>query len=150
MTDQPPLKLYTVRGIVIGTVIGSLAAGIFMLAMNYLALGSVTLAKKTAAIGLTLFLILIGATLLFPTQNVGVTIAATILQALVAYAAAEQLLGDSLRYHAAQNPACLHSPLRAAAVGLITALMVFSLLVLVTLVADAAGLIDIQGRRISS
>ncbi|MDA1075632.1 MAG: hypothetical protein O3A63_12860 [Proteobacteria bacterium] len=150
MTDQPPLKLYTVQGIIIGTVIGSLAAGIFMIAMNYVALGSVSLAKKTAAVGISLFLILIGATLLFPTQNVGVTIAATILQALVAYAAAETLLGDSLRYHAGKNPTCLYSPLRAAAVGLITALVVFSLLVLATMVANAMGLIDIQERSVGA
>ena len=63
--DQPPsprAPLYSVRGIIIATVLGSIAAGVLMIALNYLALGRENLAKSVGLAGIGIFLAFIGIT----------------------------------------------------------------------------------------
>jgi hypothetical protein len=150
MNTVVPQKLYSVQGVIIATVIGSLAAGILLVVLNYLALGSQGLARKVGSLGAVIFLLLMGVTLAFPTQNLGVTLAATVVQALIAYGMVETLQGATIRYHASTEPGRMHSPFRAAAMGLLTALVIFSALVLMTMIFSSFGLIDLQDRRISS
>ena len=51
--------LYSTQGIVMGTILGSLAAGVVMLYLNYLALGRANLARTVITWGAALFVAVI-------------------------------------------------------------------------------------------
>lgn len=130
--------LYPVHGIVIGTVLGSLAAGIVMLCLNYRSLGKEALARKAALWGGIIYVILIGLSSLLP-GSMAVNVIVILGQAGLAYFVAEQLQGAAIRYHATHGRP-LHSNLRAAGIGLLTGMvLIFVLLTAALLTAALSG-----------
>lgn len=127
---QPVAPLYTLHGVVVATVLGSLAAAVVVVCLNYLSLGSPALARKTAISGACVYLVVIGLTALLP-QSLALAAAMIVVQALLGYALANALQGTAIRYHTAQGSP-LHSNLRAAGVGLLTgfAIMFFMMFVI--------------------
>ena len=134
--DQPSQKhssglpLYSVRGIIIATILGSIAAGVLMIALNYVALGRKNLAKTVGLAGIGIFLGFIGITLLLP-QTFVVAILFTAGQAFFAYFVADRLQGEAIAYHTAHGHP-MHSSLRAALVGFLTGTTLFFMLIMLT------------------
>ncbi len=126
----PRAPLYSVRGIIIATVLGSLAAGVLMIALNYLALGRANLARSVGLTGVAIFLGFIGITLLLP-QTLGVALAFTVAQAMLAWFVADRLQGASIAYHSGRGHP-MHSSVRAALVGFLTGTTLFFMLILLT------------------
>ena len=87
----PSAPLYSVRGIIIATILGSLAAGVLMIAMNYLELVRANLARSVGLSGVAIFLGFIGITLVLP-QTLEIALLFTVAQALV-----DKFGGDSLQ-----------------------------------------------------
>lgn len=112
-----------------GTVLGSLAAGVIMLYLNYLALGRAGLARTVGVWGTALFLAVILLGTLVP-NTAPVALVFVAIQAGIAYFVTERLQGAAIRYHQSQGGA-MHSNLRAAMVGFLTALALFFLMVMV-------------------
>ena len=130
--------LYSVRGIVVGTILGSLAAGVVMMYLNYRALGNFDLAAKVVRWGIGLFAVLT-ATASFLPANPLFNIGYIVLQGAIAFFFAANLQGSAIRFHEQQNGS-MHSTLRAAGVGLLVALAFgFVLVVALTLVAALTG-----------
>ncbi len=127
--------LYSVNGVVIGTVLGSLAAGLFMMYLNYRALGKAALARKLAVWGSVIYVVLISLSALIP-GTMSVSLIVIVAQAALAYFVAESLQGAAIRYHA-QHQGALHSGFRAAGVGLLTGLALIFLLMTATLLLAA-------------
>lgn len=130
--------LYSLGGIVVATVLGSLAAAVVILYLNYRSLNSGSLAQKTAIGGIVIYLVLIGIAAFLPDSMVlgGLFI---VIQTSIAYFAASQLQGRAIAYHREQG-GVMYSNLRAAGVGLLTGLaMIFVFVLLGTLVAVATG-----------
>ena len=126
----PSAPLYSVRGIIIATVLGSLAAGVLMIAMNYLALGRANLAKSVGLVGIAIFLGFIGITLLLP-QTLGIALLFTVAQAALAWFVADRLQGAAIAYHS-EHGHPMHTSLRAALVGFLTGTTLFFMLILLT------------------
>ncbi len=131
---QPPATgrvssyaLYSPQGIVMGTILGSLAAGVVMLYLNYHALGRAGLARTIALWGMALFLTVIGIASLVP-NTAWLALLFMTIQAAIAYFLTEKLQGAAIRYHRAHG-GHIHSNVRAAAVGFLTGLALFFLLV---------------------
>jgi len=120
-------SLYSVQGVVIASVLGSLAAGVVMLYLNYRTLGKVVLAQRWALWGAAIYVVLILVATFLPNTTI-LVVAYNVFQAVVAYFLASQLQGAAITYHAAQGGS-LHSNLRAAGVGLLTGLLLLFLLV---------------------
>jgi len=128
--------LYSLHGIVIATVLGSLAAAVVILYLNYRSLNHQSLATKTAVGGTLAYLVLIAIAAFLPDSMMlgGVFI---LIQTSLAYFAASQLQGSAIAYHRERGGA-MHSNLRAAGVGLLAGLgIIFVFLVLGTLLAVA-------------
>jgi hypothetical protein len=123
--QQP--TLYSVQGIVVATVLGSLAAAVVILYLNYRSLNSQRLAEKTALGGALVYLLLIGTAAFLPDVVLlgGLFI---VIQTAVAYFAASRLQGGAIAYHR-EHGGALHSNLRAAGVGLLTALGILFLFI---------------------
>ena len=127
---EQPVQLYTPQGIAIGTLLGSLAGGAVLLWLNYRAMGYHALARKVAAGGLIVYLLIIVVASALPDHLVlGLVFVA--LQTGLAYWAAWILQGDAIAYHRAQGGA-VHSGLRAAGVGFLAGMAVVGLLLLIT------------------
>ncbi|HEY5647440.1 MAG TPA: hypothetical protein VIS76_15930 [Pseudomonadales bacterium] len=131
---QPPATgrtaryaLYSAQGIVIGTILGSLAAGVVMLYLNYHALGRAGLAKTIGLWGIALFLTVILIASLVP-NTPQLAILFTALQAVIAYFLTEKLQGAAIGYHR-DHGGPMYSNFRAAMVGFLTGLALFFLLV---------------------
>lgn len=124
------MPLYSVRGIIIATILGSIAAGVLMIALNYVALGRENLARTVGLAGFGVFLGFIGITLLLP-QTLTVAILFTAGQAFIAYFVANRLQGEAIAYHSGQGRP-MHSSLRAALVGFLTGVTLFFLLIMLT------------------
>ncbi|MEM8767970.1 MAG: hypothetical protein AAGE43_11025 [Pseudomonadota bacterium] len=121
--------LYDLRGVLVGTLLGSLAGGVVLVYLNYLALGKAELARSVAIWGSGLFLglILIGS---FTPGNLTVALLSLVVQLVIAWFLTDRLQGDAIRYHEAQGGA-MHGLGRAAAVGFLTGLAIFFLFLLV-------------------
>lgn len=134
--DQPSSSsrtgapLYGPRGIVIGTIFGSLAAGVLMISLNYLALGRANLARSVGLAGVAAFLLFIGVSFLVP-QSLVVALILSAIQAFIAYFLVDRLQGEAIRYHISQGGA-MHSSLRAALVGFLTGTTLFFMLIMLT------------------
>ncbi len=128
--ESPGAPLYSTRGIIIGTILGSLAAGVLMIALNYLALGRANLARSVGLIGVAIFLAFIGITFILP-QTLGVALIFTVAQALLAWFTTDRLQGAVLDYHA-EHGHPMHSSVRAALVGFLTGTTLFFVLILLT------------------
>ncbi len=113
-----------------GTVLGSLAAGIVMIYLNYLALGRQHLARTITiwGIALTVGLMTIAA---FSPADPSIALLLTGVQAGIAYFLAERLQGAAIRYHR-QRDGLMHSNLRALGIGLLTGTALFFVLVVVS------------------
>ena len=139
--DVTNAPLYSIQGIVIGTILGSLAAGIVMLYLNYQALGRANLAKVIGIWGAVLFFVIIGIASFAPNNGVYAAVF-MVVQAGIAYFLTDRLQGGALRYHQA-HAGTMHSNLRAAGVGLLTGMVMFFVLisasVLLALVTGGAG-----------
>ncbi len=123
-------SLYSVRGIVIASIVGSLAAGIVMLYWNYRTLGRTQLALRWALWGAGIYTVLILVGALLP--NTGLLVLGyNVFQAIVAYFLASQLQGAAITYHQSQGGS-MHSNLRAAGVGILTIIVLFFFLSLAT------------------
>lgn len=120
-------SLYSVQGVVIASVLGSLAAGVVMLYLNYRTLGKVVLAQRWALWGAAIYIVLIGIATLLPNTTV-LALAYNVFQAIIAYFLATQLQGAAIAYHTSQGGS-LHSNLRAAGVGFLTGLFLLFMLV---------------------
>ena len=126
---QPPAKdrqgsgnpLYSVPGIALATFIGSLAAGVVLLFLNYRALGRKELARSIAIWGGGLFLVILLLTSFLP-MHLGLALAIGVAQAALAFFVADRLQGAAIRYHQ-QNQGAMHSEWRAAGVGILTGLI---------------------------
>lgn len=130
--------LYSLQGIIIATILGSLAAAVVILYLNYRSLNSRSLAEKTAVGGIVLYLLLIGFAAFLPDSLLlgGLFI---VIQTSVAYLAAKQLQGTAITYHRERGGA-MHSNFRAAGVGLLTGVaIIFVFLLLGTLLAGATA-----------
>jgi hypothetical protein len=130
--------LYSLHGIVIATILGSLAAAVVLMFLNYRSLNSPALARKTALGGSVAYLVLIGLAALLPDSMLigGLFI---VVQTLLAFFAAQQLQGKAIAYHREQGGA-IHSNWRAAGVAMLTGLgILFVFLIFGTLLGLAAG-----------
>jgi len=125
-----PGPLYTVNAVVMATVIGSLMAGVVLMALNYLTLGRRELAWRVLRLGLATFVVLMVGAYLLPPDSV-VRLLMVPLQALVAGIASVLLQGPRIRYHL-DHGGKAHSLWRAAGVALLTALVVMFVLTLLT------------------
>ncbi len=127
--SQPgDVALYSTQGILMGTILGSLAAGVVMIYLNYRALGRAGLATTLATWGTAIFLtIMVLSSLAPPTLTMGLVFMAA--QVAIAYFLTEKLQGAAIRYHRERGGA-MHSNVRAAGVGFLTGLSLFLLLVL--------------------
>ena len=128
--ESPSAPLYTTRGIIIATILGSLAAGVLLIALNYLALGRANLAKSIGLTGVAIFLGFIGITFLLP-QTLGVALLFTVGQTLLAWFVADRLQGAAIAYHTAQGHP-MHTSVRAALVGFLTGTTLFFVLIVLT------------------
>ncbi len=134
--DQPSsagtgdAPLYGPRGIIIGTILGSLAAGVLMISLNYLALGRANLARSVGLAGIAVFLAFIGLTFLVP-QTLGVALLLSVVQALIAYFLVDRLQGAAIAYHMSHGGR-MHSSVRAALVGFLTGTTLFFVLIMLT------------------
>lgn len=119
-------SLYSVQGVVIASVLGSLAAAVIMLYLNYRTMGNVVLAQRWALWGAAIYVVLMLIATLLP-NSTNLALAYTVLQAIVAYFLASQLQGAAIAYHTSQGGS-LHSNLRAAGVGFLTGVLLLFLL----------------------
>jgi len=143
---QPPstklgpsgIALYSVQGIVIGTVLGSLAAGIAMLFLNYRALGKTNLATSVAIWGSAICIGVVLLTSLAP-NTTELALLFMGLQAVIAFFLADRLQGAAISYHR-QHAGTMHSSLRAAGIGFLAGMaIIFALLTLSILWAVITG-----------
>jgi hypothetical protein len=123
-------SLYSVRGIVIASIVGSLAAGIVMLYWNYRTLGRTQLAQRWAPWGAGIYTALILIATLLP-NTVTLVLVYNVFQATVAYFLASQLQGAAIKYHQSQGGS-VHSNMRAAGVGFLTGIVLLFFLLLAT------------------
>jgi hypothetical protein len=132
------LPLYSTQGIVVGTILGSLAAGVVMLFLNYRALGRDALARTIGAWGGGIFVVVVVIASLVPgTPVFGLLF--MVIQAGIAYFLTERLQGEAIRYHQA-HAGPMHSTLRAAGVGFLTGMvLMFAMLSFLTLIAAFSG-----------
>lgn len=129
--DQPPtanrqragVALYSIQGIVVGTFLGSLAAAVVMLYLNYRALGRDHLARTVSLWGAGLF-VLVMVVASFVPFNLAFGLLFAIGQSAIAFFLADRLQGDAIRYHR-ENAGPVHSTLRGAAVGFLTGMVIF-------------------------
>ncbi len=122
--NRPARPLYSVDGIVIGTLLGSLVAGIYMVMYNYVTLGKVGLARQSVVVGLGLYALVMLASWLAP-SNLWMALILALGQAGLAYLLAGRLQGASIRYYAQQGSA-IHGLFRSALVGLLAGLLSFA------------------------
>tara|TARA_B100000029_G_C17404423_1_gene898264 strand:+ start:248 stop:769 length:522 start_codon:yes stop_codon:yes gene_type:complete len=122
--------IYSLHGVIVATILGSFAAGVVIVCLNYMAFKRPGLAKKVAIAGLIIFIVLDLVTAATTTSFVvGSTtwmiayIGITLGQVGLAYFAANQLQGQTIKYHF-ENGGMQHSNFRAAGVGLVTAFAV--------------------------
>lgn len=127
--------LYSTSGIVIGTVLGSLAAAVVMLNFNYRALGHQGLARKVAIWGSGLYVLLILLTSQLP-ASMTVNLLVVTMQALIAFFASHTLQGAAISYHR-EHRGRIHSNWRAAGVGLLTGMTLLMMLLIATTVIQA-------------
>ena len=113
--------MYSIVGIVIGTFIGSLAAGIVMMYLNYRSLGRDNLAKMIAIWGSAIFVVVTVVASFVP-FNLAYGLLFAILQSAIAFFLADRLQGDAIRYHR-DNAGAMHSELRATGVGFLTGMV---------------------------
>lgn len=128
---MPPINraersLYTLDGIVIGTLLGSLIAGIYMMMSNYVTLGSARLARQTLTVGMAVYVLVLLASLAAPPSFL-VALIFALGQALLAYLLASRLQGASIRYYAERGTQ-LHGLFRSALVGLLAGVLAFTVL----------------------
>ena len=114
-------SLYSVHGIVIASILGSLAAGVVMLYWNYRTLGRTQLALRWALWGAGIYTVLILIATLLPNTGVFILVY-NVFQAIVAYFLASQLQGAAITYHQSQGGS-MHSNMRAAGVGFATGIV---------------------------
>ena len=129
--NSPPANrisrpLYSLDGIVIGTLLGSLIAGIYMVMHNYLAFGSVRLAKQTIVVGMILYAIIMVASSIAP-ANLWTALVFALAQAGLAYLLASRLQGASISYYA-QRGGEVHGLFRSALVGLLAGILSFTVI----------------------
>lgn len=129
--------LYTLHGVVVGTILGSLAAAVVIVCLNYLSLGSPGLAKKTALAGGLVYLLIIGFTALLP-ESLVIGSIMIVVQALLGYLLANQLQGQAIRYHVTRGGK-VHSNFRAAGIGLLTGFAIMFAVVLVATLFQLGG-----------
>jgi hypothetical protein len=128
---QPPpsgrqragVALYSIQGIVVGTFLGSLAAAVVMLYLNYRALGREHLAKTVSLWGAGLFVAVMVVASFVP-FNLAFGLLFAIGQAAIAFLVADRLQGDAIRYHR-ETGGLVHSTLRGAGVGFLTGMVMF-------------------------
>ena len=116
--------LYSLDGIVIGTLLGSLIAGIYMVMYNYITLGSFRLARQTVVVGLILYAIVIFASWAAP-ANFWIALIFALGQAALAYLLAGRLQGASISFYA-ERGGPIHGLFRSALVGLLAGLISFA------------------------
>ena len=124
------VSLYSVHGVVIGTVLGSLAAGIVMLFLNYRALGKGNLARLIAIWGTVLCVVVVLLTSFAPNTPAFALLFMT-LQGTIAYFLAARLQGAAITWHQ-QHSGHMHSSFRAAGVGFLTGMAILLALMLVS------------------
>lgn len=137
-SDQPPLErngttsgpLYSLQGIIMGTILGSLAAGVVMIYLNYRAMGRANLAKTVTTAGAALFLVVMGLATLSP-NTLLMAFVFMAVQVAIAWFLTDRLQGAAISYHRSQGGA-MHSNVRAAAVGFLTGMSLFFILILVS------------------
>ena len=132
--STPPVNrvgrpLYTIDGIVIGTLLGSLIAGIYMMMSNYVAFGSAQLARQTIVAGLVIYALFLLASWAAP-PSFWFALVFALGQALLAYLLAGRLQGASIRYYA-ERGSQVHGLFRSVLVGLLAGLMSFTVLLVV-------------------
>ena len=130
--------LYSLQGIIVATILGSLAAAVVILYLNYRSLNAQSLAQKAAVGGIIFYLLLIGVAALLPDSMLlsGVFI---VVQTAVAYLAAHRLQGTAIAYHR-QRGGTMYSNFRAAGVGLLTGIAIIcALVILGTILAVATA-----------
>ncbi len=91
-------RLYSVNGMVVGAVLGSLAAAIYMAAYNYVALGQPTLAKRIVQIGIILYGAILLLAMTLP-ESQWVMLPLALLQTGMAWFLASRLQGLAIDHH---------------------------------------------------
>ena len=132
--NQIERRLYSLDGIVIGTLLGSLVAGVYMMMSNYITLGSARLARHTLTGGMVLYTLVLVAGWAAP-QSFWVAFVFAVGQVLVAYLLASRLQGASIRYYAKRGLG-VHTMFRAVLVGVLAGVLsLFVVLFLYALLA---------------
>lgn len=127
MTGNGGPALYSVHGMVVAAVLGSFAAAVVLVVLNYRALGSVALARKAAWAGALIYLALLPAAALVPPAWGLMSV--PVAQGLLAGLLGNSLQGDAIRYHLAGG-GTMHSNFRAAGIAIVVACAIFGILVL--------------------
>ena len=127
--SAPPVNrvgrpLYSIDGIVIGTLLGSLIAGIYMMMSNYVTFGSARLARQTVTGGLAIYALVLLASWAAP-PSFWFALVFALGQALLAYLLAGRLQGASIRYYA-ERGSPVHGLFRSALVGLLAGVLSFT------------------------
>jgi hypothetical protein len=128
MNSPTRLPLYSIQGIVIGALLGTFAASVVLVALNYAALGAPALARRIAWFGVAGYLVLIGIVALVPIE--WRLFVASPLQMITAWWLAERLQGQAIRYHLAHGGE-LRSNFLAAGIALLVGVAMLFLLVTV-------------------
>lgn len=135
-TDGGRPALYSLNGVVLATILGSFIAAVVLVYLNYKTLGSAALARKAVIGGLLIYVVLLGITMVLPREPY-VSVLFIFVQSGLAYAIANTLQGEAIRYHVSSGGPT-YSLLRAAGVGLLTGIAVlFALLAVTTLMVAA-------------
>jgi len=122
-------RLFTPAGITVGTLLGSLIAGVAMLWFNYRVLGYPALANRAAAAGVVFYLMLITAASMAPnTVAIGLTV--MLGQCAIAWWGSQALQGAAIEYYRTRGGA-VHGLGLAALVGLGTGLIAVTMLLLI-------------------
>ncbi len=127
--------LYSIRGILIATILASLAAGIFLIYLNYLNLGYDKLAKLTMRWGVVGYMLIVAAASFVP-SSLTFGILFIVLQTGLAGIAADRLQGAAINYHR-EHGGTMHSSLRAAGIGVLAGVAALFALVFLLTVAIA-------------
>ena len=139
MTSPPVNRtgrpLYSLDGIVIGTLLGSLIAGVYMMMYNYVTFGSARLARQTVIGGMALYALVLLASWAAP-PSFWVALIFALGQAGLAYLLASRLQGASIGYYV-ERGGQLHGLFRSALVGLLAGILSFT--VVLALYALVAG-----------
>ncbi|MDP6375608.1 MAG: hypothetical protein QF921_14480 [Pseudomonadales bacterium] len=136
MSENRPAALYSVTGIVVSAVLVSLGSACVLIVLNYIALGSPTLARKAAWGALAAFVLSAIGVAVLPIR--WFIVIAPLVQGLAAWFLTNTLQGDAIRYHI-ERGAPMHSSFFALGVALLVAFAVMFIMLVSIAILGSLG-----------